>query len=367
MSAMRVVLLILTLVTRVLESQETTRLVLQGANATLDEEFTEITWVRELRDGRVLIGDRRDNRVVLVDLSRRTIVPVGRAGQGPGEYSRAQRIWSIGGDSSVMVDGVQRWLMFEGARIVATLSQADAAVAATRQTVRGTDSLGNVYTAGTVAGQNGPMGDSTAILRISRSTGRVDTLGRLLAVVARQTSEPDKNGFFSFQVPTIQVAEELVPFADGWIAIARLNPYRVDWRSPDGTWTRRARLPVPSVAMDDREKRSLLERLASDNGKAPQPITSITDWPPSVPPWRSPNALFPAPDGRVVIPRLPSADHLESRYDIVNRQGKFDGQLAMPLRERIVGFGSNSVFVAAIDDNGIQRLRRHPWPARAAR
>ena len=360
---MRVLVLALGLLPGVLSSQGTPRLVLQDADAALGEEFTEITWVRELKDGRVLVGDRRENRVVLADFKRNTVSPVGHTGGGPGEYSSAQRVWSIGSDSSVMVDGQQRWLMFDGARIAATLGQTNAAVSATTPTVRGTDLRGYVYAAGTVAGRNGPLGDSVAILRIARATGRADTLGRLLAVVARQTSEPDKNGFFSFQVPTIQVAEEVVPFPDGWIAVARLSPYRVDWRSPDGRWTRGGSLPVPSLPMDDREKRSWLERMANQDGKTARPIESITDWPPSVPPWRSPNVLHAAPDGRVVIPRLPSADHLASRYDLVGRDGRMEGQVSLPLREHIVGFGTNSVYVAATDDNGIQRLHRHPWPA----
>ena len=57
-----------------------------------------------------------------------------------------------------------------------------------------------------------------------------------------------------------------------------------------------------------------------------------------------------------------SADHPETRYDIVNRRGVLDGQLTMPSNERIVSIGATSVYVAVIDDDGIQRLRRHPWP-----
>jgi hypothetical protein len=34
----------------------------------------------------------------------------------------------------------------------------------------------------------------------------------------------------------------------------------------------------------------------------------------------------------------------------------------MKQRERIVGFGMTSDYVAVTDDDGIQLLRRHPWP-----
>ena len=44
-----------------------------------------------------------------------------------------------------------------------------------------------------------------------------------------------------------------------------------------------------------------------------------------------------------------------------------DGQLIMSPNECIVSLGAKSVYVAVTDDDGIQRLRRHPWPPTTAR
>jgi hypothetical protein len=143
-------------------------------------------------------------------------------------------------------------------------------------------------------------------------------------------------------------------FPDGWLAAARLEPYRVDWRSPDGQWIRGAPLPFRAVPMTDREKRAYAER----NSWA----TDATDWPEVLPPFdRTPPPLLTAPDGLLLIHRLPTADQRDTRYDVVDRHGVLLGQLVMAPNQRLLGFGARSVYVITIDDDGIQRLSRHAW------
>jgi hypothetical protein len=334
---------------------------LAPANASLREEFSVITGARELKDGRVVVTDPREGRIVVADLGAGTVVQISRKGEGPGEYPRALPVRPVGGDSSVLIDSPRRWLVFDGARIVATLPPDAPAVAATKGLVRGVDAQGFVYSADFVAGGK-QIGDSTALLRVSRATGHVDTIVRLAALVAKQASAANKDGFFEFSIPAIGTAEEAVPFPDGRLAVVRVNPYRVDWRTMDGRWIRGAALPFVAVAMDEQEKRAYMARVAAASGKPASPPESITGWPTTVPPYQSPTTLFAAPDGRVLVPRMPSSAHPETRYDVVNRRGTLDGQLVLPANERIVGFGTTSVYVAATDDDGIQRLRRSPWP-----
>ncbi len=344
-------------------AQSAAMLRLGAPNANLAEEFSNLTWVRELGDGRVIVSDGRDGRVVVADLRSGSVEQIGRKGQGPGEYPRALPVWSIGRDSSVMIGSPARWLVFSGARIATTLAPDAPAVAALKGITRGVDTLGYAYSADFVRGGGSrPIGDSTVLIRVARASGRVDTIAKLAALVPRRTSAPDKNGFFSFSLPTIAAADEAVPFPDGWVAIVRTEPYRVEWRTSDGRWVRNGPLPFTAVRMDDKEKRAYMERLANATGKTPSPPDSITDWPATVPPYRSPLVLIAASDGRVLVPRMPTADHPETRYDVVNRRGTLDGQVVLPPNERIVDVGGASVYVGVTDDDGIQRLRRHPWP-----
>jgi hypothetical protein len=66
--------------------------------------------VRERKDGRVIITDSRDERIVVADLRAGSVQQIGRKGRGPNEYPRALPMWSVGGDSSVMVGSPSRWL-----------------------------------------------------------------------------------------------------------------------------------------------------------------------------------------------------------------------------------------------------------------
>jgi len=332
----------------------------------LAEEFSSLAWARELADGRVIITDGRDGRVVVADLRAGSVEQISRRGQGPNEYPRALPVWSVGGDSSIMMNSPQRWLLLDGARIVATLAPDAPGVSAIRGIARGTDHRGHVYSADFVPAGNKPIGDSTALLRVARATGKVDTIARLRALVPRTTSAPDKSGFASFALPTLEAADEAVPFADGWVAVVRTNPYRVEWRSLEGQWTRGAPLPFSAVRVDEKEKRAHMARLASVSGKTPSPPDSISDWPATLPAYRSPVVLLAAPDGRLLVPRLATADRPETRYDILSRRGTLDGVLILPVNQRIVGFGASTAYVAMTDDDGIQRLRRHRWPPATA-
>ena len=347
-------------------AQQVTRVVLPPATASLVEEFSFVISARELKDGRVIVSDSRDGRVVVADLKAGKVEQISRRGQGPGEYPTARPVWRINGDSSVLVDSPRRWLMFDGARIVATLAPDAPGVATTKGIPRGVDEVGHVYSSEFLPGGNRPIGDSTALMRVRRSNGQADTITRLNALVPRRTSSANKDGYFEFSLPIATMADEALPFPDGWVAVVRSEPYRVEWRSADGKWTRGAPLPFTAIRMDDKEKRAFMVRLAVPTGKAPSPPDSIPDWPAMVPVYRSPVQLFAATDGRLLIPRLATADNPETRYDVVNRRGVLDAQLVLAANERIVGFGPSSVYLAVTDDDGIQRLRRHPWPPRPA-
>lgn len=337
----------------------------------LAEEFAGITSVRELGDGRVIIADPADRGLVVADFRTGSVEPIGRKGKGPGEYAAARRVIALSGDSSLVMDGGnRRWLVLHGAAIVATAAADDPSVAATRGSAAGADTRGNLFL--TVRSRPTPLGsgrtgsgDSAAAVLVSRRTGAADTVARLRLPATRFTATSSADG----RTKSIQryshplaVGEEAVLFSDGWLAVARLDPYRVDWRAPGGSWTRGAPLPIVPVKLNRREKETLMERTAAEND---QPVASpdvLMDWPEVIPPFAS-NSLVGSSDGRLLIRHEKSADHPETTYDVVNRAGVLERQLRMPGNLQIVGFGATSVYVTARDDDGIQRLQRHAWPA----
>jgi hypothetical protein len=160
-------------------------------------------------------------------------------------------------------------------------------------------------------------------------------------------------------------------FPDGWIAIAMVEPYRVDWRTPEGRWVRGANLPFDSIRLDDRDKCAFLGAapgLGSRGSCDPSPYL----WPSVLPPFLahrnaraaapfSPSALA-TPEGNLLIYRTVRPRSDVTTYDLVGRTGKRIGTLALLKQESVAGFGSAVVYIAEVTEHGLQKLRRHPWP-----
>ena len=337
---------------------------LRPANATLAVEFSVVSSIRELSDGRVLITDAKEQRLVVADLRAGTVSEVGRRGEGPGEYRFVERLMPLRGDSSFMPSG-GRWLMLDGARIVATLAGDAPAVAAATTGLIGADGLELVYVRrGAAPLPQRPLtttrGDSAWLLRVSRASGRVDTLARLRATqTTLRTMSFGSAKSQRWTPPAFLSDDDAIPFADGWIAIARLEPYRVDWLSRDGRVQQGAPFHVALRRVEERDRQALIDSFPSRPGRMPD--RDWTSFPVSVPPFQAP-AMLASPDGRVLIQRTITASEPSARYDIVNRVGVLVAELLLSRGQRIVGFGAKSVYVATTDESGIQHVSRHPWP-----
>lgn len=353
------------------------RLELPPANAVHSAEFTGIGSVRELRDGRVLVADGRETRLRLLDFARDDSRDVGRSGRGPGEYQVVAWLYAMGEDSTVFGDILsRRLLMLDGDRIVATLPPDHPAVQRTRALVLGADVLGYVSTRVDPAIPDGATvlthRDSFAVLRVHRRTGVADTVARLRMMGVRRTQQTDANGVVrqssSAATSLLPSEEAFVHFADGAFAVARLDPFRVDWRLPNGRWTYGDSLPVPKIRMDARERRAFEARNPGLRSPAPvpegmPPLERPTRLPDFIPPFPvGASIVQPAPDGGVLIRRSLSAEVTVPTYLVVDRRSRLVGELLLPLGHTIVGSGVASLYVVVTDDDGIRRLQRHPWP-----
>jgi hypothetical protein len=209
---------------------------LQPPTARLGEEFTRIVGVRELSDGRVLVAEAGETRLVVGDFSRNLVVQIGRQGKGPGEYSQVSALTSIGTDSTLMADWRNgRWLVLLKDQIVHTLPPDHPANKASWGLLRGSDSRGHVLTTTSPPIREGTptlgKADSIAAVIVTVATGASDTVGRLRTAPLTIWTERNQAGKVTragLTYPPFSVAEEPLLFPDGWLAIARLDPYRVD-------------------------------------------------------------------------------------------------------------------------------------------
>lgn len=352
---------------------------------TFAEEFTVIASARELSNGRILVTDEKEERIVVLDPRSGTSVDIGRKGAGPGEYRQVGRAWPLAGDSSIVKEPyAPRWLILSAERVIATLGPGDASVLKVGPyRLVGADALGHVLWAQHARDAAGrpQIADSLLLLRLHRGTQRIDTISRLQSeegwtsgagaasnappVAASSGGAPERRRY----VISLSAPDEVAVYADGWVAIARASPYRVDWCPPREGCRRGVPLAVSSLPMTDREKRAYLAVAAATHSWPPTTaLDETTGWPNVVPPFATPAArldgaaVVPMADGRLLVERLPSAAIPKRRYDMISRAGVRVGTLEVELVERIVGTSAKHVYVAVTDADGVQRLRRHPVP-----
>ncbi|HRN52442.1 MAG TPA: hypothetical protein PK788_03045, partial [Gemmatimonadaceae bacterium] len=86
------------------EAQEIAVSGLGRVRATFDEPFSSVRALREEADGRVLVIDDIENRILRVDLREGTATVIGRQGNGPGEYTLPVGLLALDADTTLAVD-----------------------------------------------------------------------------------------------------------------------------------------------------------------------------------------------------------------------------------------------------------------------
>lgn len=345
-------LAVLTLVPMLLQAQAAT-VRLAEPDGRLAEEFSDLVTMRELLDGRLLLSDRKEERLVVADFARNAVRDIARQGSGPREIEMfVAKLLPLGNDITLAAE-LNRWSVVLVDSVASTLRPDSPARLAVPLLPLG---YGNGYLLANI-GQG--WRDSSKLGLVRQTTGALETIATLYSgpgprSTVRTVQSPDGPQLLMGRVP-LQVWDQPALFRDGWVAIARVNPYRVDWRSPNGQWTRGAPLPFTRVRMTEREQAAYGERFRWSR--------NMTAWPEFMPPFDDAAQVFPAPEGLLVVRRAATADRPETRYDVVDRTGALRGELVLPRNQHILGFGARSVYVVDVDDDGIQRVNRHAWPA----
>jgi hypothetical protein len=291
-----------------------------------------------------------------------------------------------------MRDGsTPRWVMFAGARAVASVGPTTFPRAELRsEIIYGTDALGRVVSLpfpGMRSHRLDPTVDGPPMFRTDRATGARDSLGIANwmldpAVAASKSGRPPAPGAGveaagSSAAPRVaryallvRVIDQVAVAPDGFIAIARHTPFRVEWCDPQLRCRNGPVLPYPSRVISNSDKAAWI---ASEHarGHTWPPTTDVSrtaGWPDRLPPFTTPpvgsaslSALIIAPDGTALLRRMPSADAPTTRYDVIDRDGRRLYQLVLPINAEIVGVGAASVFVSTADEDGLQTISRHRW------
>jgi hypothetical protein len=340
--------------------------------------FSSVTGIRELSDGRLLVVDRREGAVLLLDFTSGTSQRIGQAGSGPGEVAVPTNLLGLTGDTSAVWDSRNNRLFFvdppgTAGRSVRLTADNGSAPTIPLQAPRYADASGRLYFAGVPSGDGAPP-DSLPILRFERRTARFDTVGML--------ARP-KGGDQAVMGPpgarmTVNLAnpfsprEDWVVTADGRVGVVRSPEYRLDWTHPSRVrgreipfarlavteadkehWRRRQR--GPQVVVADVGARGTLPSISS----VPEP----TSWPKYMPPFLAADRPVLADGlGRVWVARARSFNDSTPLYDVFDAESRVVMQVRLPQRRRVVGFGRDVVYTVRADDDDLLRVARHALP-----
>jgi hypothetical protein len=353
---------------------------LRAADARVEAvEFSQVAAVRELRDGRVIVLDDREQRLLVVRPGASDTTRIGRRGNGPGEYRQLGRLIALTGDSTIAVDpAASRWLVLDGAEVVATVTSSDPLPRTFRMgSLEGagrSDELVGLVWARPAPGQAMRMPDSLTVVRINRATRAVDSVVRAsTGLTERSIAQAAPAGPVSASPATkyvvpLAASDQVASFPDGWFAVARVAPYRVDWCAPGGRCATGPTLERPGPVSSASQRAILRAFAAVGETIGSRQIAQTVGWPDMLPPFVRPSgpmfagAVLPLPGGELLVERLAADTLPRRRYDVIDRRGMIVRRVSTPLNARIVGVGVKSVYTADADADGIQRLARHPWP-----
>lgn len=332
-------------------------------------DFLGISGFRQLPDGQLLIADGPAEKIVRLGAIGEDLGSIGRKGAGPNEYSSAIALFPLGADSTLFPDMANgRWHLLVGARIASTWTTEVPIVAKVRASLIGADTIGHLVVRrrlpGMYSNASGFPAESAAVIRVHRATLREDTLARLRGRPIQLPSGGGvaaRNPLFSeaFGIPML-VPEQAITFLDGWVAVARLDPYRVDWYGPAGQSVRGAAIPHARVRVTAQERRAYEERLGRALSRSVR-TSADHPWPTTADAFDA-DSHVAAPDGNVWIRLMTSATEDRTRYHVVNREGHLVAEVTLQSEATVLGFGDGRIFVRAIDSDGAHVLMWSAWP-----
>jgi hypothetical protein len=352
-----------------------------GARTTASEEtFTRITGLRELADGRVIVADADERRLVLLAADLKEATTLGRNGSGPREYLAPTAILPWLADSTIVIDPTaQRALLIdERGSIVSdrTLVQSFGGFTMS-PSVAATDRSGGMYYTGIAARdrQRGTQADTVPIIRITFSGTRPDTIAWVRIAVA-PTSARQEGGQMAFR----RAAPDPFGTVDAWgvapdggVAIVRGQEYHSEWYRSGKLSERGANIPVTPIPVTAEDLAEIAARRAAaanrstsfgGGGQAPSvtapPVEDATIS--KVKPPFVTRTMPLDPQGRAWVHRTRHANDRIPVYDVFDVTGTRVAQISLPPNATVVGFGKTHVYLAIADKNDLVTLGKYPLP-----
>jgi hypothetical protein len=286
-----------------------------------------------------------DQAVGIADFGTKTLTPLG--GRSSKELRNPSNLFASGDTLYVGDWGLRRLTLWSPrGRLIRSIPAASA--------VRGTlprarDRAGNFYL--DLFPLPGPDGsgnrDSAAIVRIDTAWLRADTLARLAPL---DIAEVQGDAGRRFERRVFSGIDRWGVLPDGSLWVGRVYDNRVDWRGPDGRWTRGQALPDRVLEVTRYDRELFLRGFPPELRRTAQDLPFAAIKPPF-------EEGITGPGGEVWLQKSRAPADSSRRYHVVNRRGRLEREIRLPGQGRILAVGATSVLVAEPAPGGMRLIR----------
>ncbi len=323
--------------------------------ARLPSSYGTLSNVVELSDGRVVFTDTRNKLFLSANLRTGKVDTLGKRVDSlpksapAGHYRFPGWVARLAGDTIALVD-------FSAIRTTRWNERGQALDVLPIRIVSGEtpvllyDTVGHGYKIDyqAILGGGEPgrslRPDSVPVLRIALTGGKVDTIAHLAT---------PEYGDAKFGEQVQQAAKVFAPndhfgvLLDGTAWVARGGENRVDWRSPDGKWSRGVTRAYTKIPVTQADKDRVLAQVR-EQGKQfgmPQDLAITYPFAETKPPF---DFALGREIGEVWLQRPRGLEDAPLVYDVVNRQGSWQRSVTLPKGASLAGFGAKGAVYASI-------------------
>ena len=364
-------------------SSDVVRTALGEPVALFGDGLGSLRGVRELPDGRVLIGDGFGEALIVwtPGAGADTLTNVGG---GPQEYELPDGLFPLPDGGTLLVDLGNVRLTRIGADLGFgeswPVAQGGLGPEMTMMLPGGTDRAGRIYYEARLGGMMAAS-DSAAIMRFDPATGETEEAGRIRLPEQERTESGDANNQNVSIRPVPYSAEDAWGVAwDGRVAIARAEDYRLEWIGPDGSAMTGGPVAYEPVDIRGADRQAWLDALGGGlrvevtaDGGAPRMSMSRApagesdanpadfNWPP-VKPAFAPDGVFTDTEGRAWVQRYVPAG-APPLFDVFDARGVRVAQVALPEDRSLAAIGESGVYLSRSDEFDFAWLEKYAAPA----
>jgi hypothetical protein len=307
---------------------------------TIVAPYADVSEAAWLGGNRWAVLAQPEEAVAVIDFGKRTTVPIG------GRRSQALRNPAnifFGEDTLYIGDwGLRRLTLWAPPGHLARSIPAPAVVRGALPRAR--DAAGRFYL--DMYPAPGPDGsgnrDSAALLRVDSALTQVDTIARLAPLdIAEVVGDAGRR----FERRVFSGVDRWGALPDGSVWVARVYDNRVDWRSPDGKWSRGAALPDRVLEVTRYDRELFLRRFPPELRRTAQDLPFAALKPPF-------EAGLNGPAGEVWLEKSRAPADSSRRYHVVDRTGRLVREVRVRGRGRIIALAQNTALVAESTPDG---------------